>query len=354
MRIGIAKMYVKNAQLDYNFAVLERLYGEALEKKLEIVIFPRLATSGFFDGTSPVDESYLEKIEEYTEKVISLTEGRGTKILLGTPLQQLTRGEEGEISRTELKDSALFIDGGHLDTEIFRKEIDRDNPLDDYRYFDRHRFLKHFSYRNKKFLVLLADDIYSNFNLLLAKDSEPDYVLCLDSSATRSREAREKHLLKLAKFANSPLFYLNSASYSGGLLFRGEVVLIDEDFRVVFEDFYRGDELVPFEIDCEDGTELFIRETGGGRGNPFHVLEKYFGPGRVVLDVDLFSDLELEEMGKNGCELVTFSGESGHRARFIEMTNYINGRLFERLTAKEQNMIKGKIVDLLATANHDQ
>ncbi|MDR1495282.1 MAG: hypothetical protein LBI29_04610 [Rickettsiales bacterium] len=345
MRLGIARLYVKNGQLDYNFSGIEKLYKEALKKDLELVIFPRLVISGFSVDDNFADNDYLGKLTEYIQKTISLTDGKKTKILMGAPLQEIVYGEDGKVFQAELEDSALFIDDGCIDTEIFRKEIEKTNPLDDYRYFSKHRFLKCFSYGGKKFQVLLSDDIYSNFNLLLVKDNKPDYILCLDSNTLRSGETRRKRLLKLAKFANVPLFYLNSSSYSDGMLFRGEVILINEDFEVIFEDLYRDDRILSFEVDCEDGTELFITNTARNT-NPFYTMEKYFGSARVTIDVDRFSNSELEEMKRNDCAMVTFSANSRYGAKYIEIADYINPKLFRGLVSREQVLIRDKIVSL--------
>ncbi|MDR2777869.1 MAG: hypothetical protein LBB24_03810 [Rickettsiales bacterium] len=345
MKIGFARLYAKNARPEYNFQRIEDLYGKALENDLEIVVFPRLSLSGFSENDDFADENYLERLVEFLEKAVSITDGKKTKMLIGSPLRETSYGEDGETIRTELKDAVLFIDDGRVDTEIFRKEIDRTNVLEDYRYFDRHRFLKCFTYRNKKFLLLLSDDIYSNFNLFLVKDDRPNYVLCLDSDALRPIEVRQKHLVKLAKFANSPVFYLNSASYHQGMLFRGELVLINEDFKVLFEDIYGGDEIFSFEIDCEDGTELLIGNVDKNT-NPFHIMEKYFDSARITIDVDKFSDSELQRMAENDCEMVTFRGGTRYNARFIEVTDYISAELLNRLTAREQCSIRDRIVDI--------
>jgi predicted amidohydrolase len=349
MRIGIARLYARSGQLEYNFKKIEELYGKALESKLEMVIFPRLSTSGFPINNNFNDDGYTEKLMEYLEKIISLTDGKETRMLLGSPLKETIGGEDGKIIGTELRDAALFINDGRVDTEIFRKEIDRANATEDYRYFDRHRFLKYFSHGNKKFMVLLSDDIYSNFNLFLVKDSEPNYVICLDSNTLRSPETRQKHLIKLAKFANSPVFYLNSASYHGGMLFRGEVILINEDFRVIFEDLYEDDKILPLEIDCEDGTEIFLR-TPHRNTSPLYIMEKYFNSDKITIDVNKLLDSELEHMKKTNCRMVTFDKTIKYTAEFLDIADYINPKLFDRLTNGEQQIIRDKIVDL----HHDR
>ncbi|MDR1425756.1 MAG: hypothetical protein LBI70_02040 [Rickettsiales bacterium] len=349
MKLGMARFYARNARPDYNFHRIEELYREALANNLEIIIFPRLALSGFSVDDDFLDNGYREELMKYLEKIIALTEAGGTKILMGSPLEEIIR-ENDESSGMVLRDAALFIDSGSIDTEIFRKEIDRTNIFGDYRYFEKNRFLKYFTHRGKKFLVLLSDDIYTNFNLFLVREIKPNYVLCLDSNGPRSKEIRQRQLIKLAKFANSPVFYLNSASYSRGLLFRGEVTLINEDFQIVFEDLYGGDRILPFHVDCEDGTELFLEKPDRNM-NPFFIMEKYFNSTRVTLDVGRFSDAELEQMGKNDCEMVTFERGREQNTRFLKIADYISPELFARMLPGEQRAIRDTIVDLYHDRN---
>ncbi|GHU26932.1 hypothetical protein FACS1894152_2610 [Bacilli bacterium] len=78
MKIGIARLYVKNANPEYNFSNVDRLYRQAIEENLEIIIFPRLCIGGFSVDDNFSDDNYLQKLFEYLEKIVSLTAGEKT------------------------------------------------------------------------------------------------------------------------------------------------------------------------------------------------------------------------------------------------------------------------------------
>ncbi|MDR2077724.1 MAG: hypothetical protein LBP39_02020 [Rickettsiales bacterium] len=351
MKIGIARLYTKNADLEYNFCNIERLYLEAVDKNLEFIIFPRLSLSGFSVDGNFSDNDYIKKVIHYFEKIVKLTENKKLKILIGSISYEESCDENGNIFSVTRRDSAFFIDCGYIDTEISRKEIDKNNATEDYRYFDREKFLEYFSYGKKKFSVLLSDDIYSNFNIFLLKDSRPNYIICLDSSL-KPTEFIKKHIIKLAKLVNCPVFYTNSASYIDGLLFRGNIILVDEDFEVKKDDVYGKDEIIIFEIDCEDGTELLLAEEGNrGEYNKFCIMEKYFGCKNVVIDLGKFPDFSPNEIKNFNYDFITFDKTNVPGVRYIDLKEYINPKLFSKLSADGQNFIKSKIVDLCHDSN---
>ena len=46
MKLGFARLYVKNGDVEYNYSNIEKFYRKALGKDLDMVIFPRLSLSG--------------------------------------------------------------------------------------------------------------------------------------------------------------------------------------------------------------------------------------------------------------------------------------------------------------------
>jgi predicted amidohydrolase len=347
VKIGIARLYTKNADPAYNFCSIEKMYTEAVDRNLEFIIFPRLSLSGFSVDGNFLDESYTRDLLLYFEKIIKLTDGKKVKMLVGNIFYEEGGEKDSDISKLTRRDSAFFIGDGYVNVEISRKEIDRNNVMDDYRYFDGQKFLEYFSCENKKFSVLLSDDIYSNFNIFLLKDNRPDYIVCLDSSL-KSLEFIEKRLIKLAKLVDCPVFYLNSASYLDGLLFKGEIILINEDFVIKFNDTYSRDEIISFEVDCEDGTELLLEnsESNGEKYSEFSIMEKYFGYEKIVIDIDKVLNFSPDKVRDFNYEFVTFRRPDLAGIKFIDLEKYIDPKLFKKLPAKWRSVIKSRIIDL--------
>lgn len=340
MKIGLARIYTKNSNLSYNFKTIEKFYNLACDRELTMVIFPRLALTGFPSDDKFLSTNFLKKVNDYTEKIIELTSGRSTRIILGNVFTE--NGHNSE--KILIRDAAFFIGDGYVDELICRKEIAKDNPLDDYRYFDRNTYLKYFECEKKKFALLLSDDIFSNFNVLLVSDNKPDYIICLDSST--GKKNIEKQLLKLAKFSKVPLFYMNSSSYMNGNIFDGRIILLNEDFQISMDSIYGADEIVEFEIDCDDGSELLLREQPIYSLSILPILRKYFNRRKPVINVDTLEKNQYKFADE--CECVTFSARRANRnIKMIDIGDFINRKLFNGLNSKEKNLIISGIMDML-------
>lgn len=343
MKIAFARFYVKNGDFAYNFGKIKELYVKAVEKNLDIVIFPRLALTGFCINDSFLDEKFLEKFMEYFEKILDLSLNNDTKMIIGSLFYEKSYQENNIIHKSMLKDSVFFIDKGYIDTISCRKLINKDNVFNDYRYFDTENILTQIIYNKKKFSVLISDDIFSNFNVFLTSDNKPDYILCFDSSLMQL-EQKKKHLLKLAKFANSPVFYLNSTNNSEYGLFMGEIILINEDFELVYEDSYIQDNLLEFEIDCEDGSELYIKKNNNLKYDISYVLEHING----YINIDNFSETEIQNILNNKkLKCLTFDNNNKYNVKYLDIYKYVDKNLYDVLEIETQNKIKNKLINLL-------
>ena len=63
MKLAFGRFYNKNSDILYNFNRISKLYDVAVKANIEIVIFPRLAISGFSINEKFYDDKFLEKIE---------------------------------------------------------------------------------------------------------------------------------------------------------------------------------------------------------------------------------------------------------------------------------------------------
>jgi predicted amidohydrolase len=345
MKVGIARLYTKNINIEYNFRQIKLLYQRATESELEILIFPRLALTGFSVKDSFLDDEFLEKVLKYFEKVLDLTISQKTKILIGGIYYEKNYQENNNIYKSILRDSSFFIDDGYIDSSLSRKTIDKLNILNDYKYFDKNNVLEYFNYNKKKFAVLLSDDIFSNFNVFLTTDNKPNYIICLDSSI-KDIDFREKHLLKLSKFSRSPVFYINNATSHNGNLFRGEMILINEDFKIIHNDIYEKDKIFEFEIDCEDGSEVFMKNKRDKNKNLYFLLEKKFNGKNIILDYDEYMSDEIEDIKKysKDCVVASFRDKKIDGVKNVDISDYININIYNELDECEKRKIRDIIL----------
>lgn len=342
MKLGICRLYTQNNNIRYNYNKIEKFYKEATEKNLDIIIFPHLSLSGLCIEDNFLNKKFIDKNIEYYEKILDLTMGEKTKILMGGLYYEEEYQENNNFYKNLLRDSVFFIDNGYIDTISSRKTIDKSNILDDYKYFDKDNILKQVIYNKKKFSILIADDIFSNFNIFLTSDNKPDYIICFDTS-NRNIEFKEKHLLKLAKFANSPVFYINTANLYEDICFKGEMILINEDFEIIYSDIYKKDEIFEFEIDCEDGTELFIKNKDKIKKN--YNISHLLKQSKSVINIDHFNNNDIQDILKNKTlKCITFDKKNKYNVEYIDIESYININLYNKCNNKIQKYIQNQIV----------
>ena len=67
MKVGIARIYTKNNDFNYNIETIKNLYDKAEDSRIDLLIFPKLSITGF-----AIDENYLtdEYIENYDNELI--------------------------------------------------------------------------------------------------------------------------------------------------------------------------------------------------------------------------------------------------------------------------------------------
>ena len=293
MKIGIARLYTKNCSLNFNYKNVIKLYKEATKNDIDIIVFPRLSFTGLNINNSFNNKKFINSYIEYMKKLINLTIGEKTKILIGNPCIEDT-----------FLDSVFFIDDGYIDSISSRKEINKNNIFNDYKYFDKNLTLNQFIYQKKKFTILISDDIYSNFNVFLVNDNKPDYIFCFDTSIKNIEEIKKQ--------------LINN-------YFKGELILINEDFDIKHYDIYKKNEIFYFDIDCEDGTELFINKNNSKSNFDISYLLK---KERCLIDIKNINKKDLKYI-KNFKVLDENI-----------ISKYINIDLFNSLSEESKNELK--------------
>lgn len=254
MKFAIANIFTKNQAIEYNFEQIKKFYLEAVEKKTEIIIFPRLALTGFC-GDLLLDKNFINKSIDYLQKIVELTEDKTTNIIIGGLYFKDNYEKDGIQYESCLNDSIFFISDGYLEDILNRKTIAKDNIFNDYKYFDKALYLDSFQYNNLNFCSLLLDDIYDNNNVFLIKDKEPSFLICLDSSIVANKL---KRIELIAKFLKCPVIYLNNSNYYDNNFFNGEIILIDKNKNVIYNYNYQQNELLFFGSNSQN--DIFIQD----------------------------------------------------------------------------------------------
>ena len=257
MKVSIANIFIKNGDIEYNYNLFQKYYNEAIEKSIEILIFPRLFLTGPINNF--LDKDFVKKSIDFLEKIVNLTKDKDTSVIIGGIyfLDEYFKDEIKYDSTTN--DSAFFIKNGYLEEIISRKEYSKFNEFNDYRYFDKGLYLKNFEYKYNKFSVFISDDIYSDNNIFLLKSQNTDILICLDST-TNTNDFIKNRLIKISKFFRKPIVYLNNTTFVNNNFINGDVFIIDEEQKIILSDNYKNDNLYDFYIDYDDGSKVFINK----------------------------------------------------------------------------------------------
>jgi predicted amidohydrolase len=351
MKIALASVYNKNTDLDYNFGCIKNIYEKAVKESVELLIFPHLMINGL-----QIDLNNLEykRYYELLDNIIDLTHSKNCAILIGGIYIKENEFKE------EIYDSVFFIKKSVLERVISRKTINKNNILEDNRIFEKGIFLDAFEYEKKRFNVLISDDIFHNFNVLLSSEQKPNYIICVDSSM-RNDNVKTKHLIKLAKFADCPVFYLNSANYfDDNLQFNGDIILINEDFKVMLNTFYATDRLIIFDIDNEDGTEILLKDKKKDKiiwvkknnnvilEQNLNVIKKHWSEGNgIAIDCAQYPVEDLIKIKKEikNCKLVKFSDNMNQYKELIDVAeinicDFYNELFFNKLSKNDKEILK--------------
>ena len=351
MKLAFGRLYTKNQDFEYNFNNLKLLYNQACNNNVDLIIFPHLAISGVAINDDYLSNTFLKQYENVVEKVAILTENKNCKILLGSIYFEEEYEEQGIKHEQKIFDSTLLIEDGKITSIISRKYFDKKNILHEYKYFDKANFLSAFEFNNKQFNVLLGDDIFYNFNLILAREQKPNYVICLDTS-NRDFEFKQKYMVKLSKFTDCPVFYLNTANYiNSSLHFDGEMILVNEDNELKYSDLYKDNCLFEFEIDNEDGSELLIKNNYAPNTNNIFTLKTEYKDKVLNVNCEDFSDEYLNNIQQN-INNVNFIKFNDNNMQYtinniinINLYDIYNKAFYDGLTLQQQKQLKNIFVE---------
>lgn len=331
MKFAIANIFTKNKAIEYNFEQIKKFYLEAVEKKTEIVIFPRLALTGFC-GDLLLDKNFINKSIEYLQKIVELTEDKTTNIVIGGLYFKDNYEKDGIKYASCLNDSVFFISDGYLEDILNRKDLAKNNIFDDYKYFDKALYLDSFQYSNLNFCSLILDDIYDDNNIFLIKDKNPDFLICLDSSITKNKLQR---IELISKFLKCAVIYINNSNYYDNNFFNGDIILIDKNKNVIYNYNYQKDELLFFgsnsqnDIFVQDLNNIFIQNNNYKILNQLSSIEnkKILINTNKIRNVDFISKLTNVEI------------------QTINFNEYF--KFFDYLNKEEEKIIKNAVVNNL-------
>ena len=259
MKIFLAKSFLKCTDCEYNYNKIISIYEKAEKENCDLLIFPEMSITSFPIYDELLDINFLKNTENYIEKIVDFTKGKKTKILLGCPYYIPEYISNEIIKKSQLFNSVVLINDGYIDGISSKTTILKQNLFNEYKYFDKEIVLKNIKYEDNNFDVLISDDIMENKNIFFIKDRDADFVVCLDCEIKKNIETKKQQLLKIAKWTNKNVIYLNTLSFDNknNNSFLGESFIINNLGEIVYENQSINEDLIEFKTRIIDGKLVF-------------------------------------------------------------------------------------------------
>lgn len=132
-------MHIEPGHPELNFAAMESAIARAKNAGADLVVFPEMSLPGYLIGDLWEESSFIEKCEEFGNKVAALADG--IDILFGNVARD---GERGESGRPKLYNAAFYATKGEFATLVKAGNVERKflpkTLLPCYREFDEPRY----------------------------------------------------------------------------------------------------------------------------------------------------------------------------------------------------------------------
>lgn len=264
-------MYVLAAQINPtigditgNAALIQDALKRAKENKIEIVIFPELALSGYFPDDLLLDEEMIHACSKQLIEIRPLT--KGMFVVIGLPRIN-PHGKEKPL----LNSAAILIDGnlkGFKDKTL----LPTYDIFDERRYFEPGKEEPVWEYQGKKIGVTICEDVWQHAHSLgytnyerdpvnELKDKKLDLMLNLSGSPYYfdRKDQRLSVFAACAKTLDCPVVLCNQVGSNDQLVFDGHSMCLDEKGRLVaIAKGFKRDDLV---VDLENLKQIEFSES---------------------------------------------------------------------------------------------
>lgn len=259
LKFSLCQMKVLPGRPDVNAAYIVDEIKDAISRGVDIIIFPEMATAGYFIGDLYEDDAFARDIV-YLERSIREATAAGITAILGTlvPLQK----EKGEDGRTRLLNAGVIYSNGKYVGHVAKTLQPNYRIFDDDRHFFSGRKIaleerKWPEERLEPFLLKMKDGREINLGLILCEDmwheSYPinpakilaekgaEIILNLSASPWTWQKNRKRHQIikEISKESGIPFVYVNNAGIQNTgkniILFDGSSTVYDASGDIIFQ-----------------------------------------------------------------------------------------------------------------------
>ncbi len=242
MKITLAQLNYIVGDFEGNASKIISTLKDAKKRNIDLVIFSELALCGY----PPLDflehKYFIERNEQFIEKVACETEG--IAIILGAPrLNKHTKGKN-------LFNAAYFINNGKIEKVVNKTLLPTYDIFDEYRYFEPNTEFEIISYKNQKIALTICEDLWYQQPILtgFGKDRlynvspmkkldsfNPDLVINIAASpfSYTQKAIKTNILTSNAQQYKLPLIYVNQVGANTELIFDGGSLVVNQQGEVI-------------------------------------------------------------------------------------------------------------------------
>lgn len=246
IKVAIGQVGPLLADLNKNIAKHCRLIEEAIEQKVDLILFPELSLTGYSLKDATFDVA-LSKNDKFFNKLLNLS----SKISISFGFVEM-----GE--RHEFYNSNLFLEDGIIRAHHRKVYLPTYGVFEEDRYFSSGSRFKAFDSKLAKFGTLICEDIWhTSSGLILALDGAA-VILVSAAGLTKGTSKNEKPenivawetLIKsMAITTTSYVVFANRVGVEDGLVFWGGSEIIQPNGNSIAKAGYYNEELLVAEID---------------------------------------------------------------------------------------------------------
>lgn len=229
MNITLAQLNYHIGNFDYNYEKIKNAIELAKSEKSDLIIFSELAICGY----SPLDmlkkKKFIEKCNQYLEKISLLT--KDIAVIIGVPSYD---------NQGKLFNSAAFIEDGKIQQYFYKSVLSSHDIIEEHRYFESNTNINTITYKGKKIAISISDDIFNNQeekeSIYIEKISKLNPDICVNISAstyTNNKAEFRKDLLKAVSLKYSfPILNVNQVGANTELIYEGRSLVFNNGILI--------------------------------------------------------------------------------------------------------------------------
>ncbi len=254
MKIAIAQINTKVGDIKGNAAKVKKYMSRAYREKVDLVIFPELALSGYPPLDLMMNQDFISANLEELEKLAKAT-WHPACIIGFIDLNPSAKGKP-------LLNSAAFLHKGKIVAKRSKTLLPTYDVFDESRFFEPSTKNQPVEFQRKKIAITVCEDLLGEmevyekrklYRVSLIKSfskSRPDLIINISASPYwQGKDAERKKILsKTASKVSAPLIYVNSVGANDEIIFDGNSFAVSSNGKIVFEAESFRENLVCFDL----------------------------------------------------------------------------------------------------------